>query len=93
VLHHYWMNSFKVLYQKHLRYLKLEGKAQYDKGRRYTFKRHIKSSISAFYDSYVIYQGWKDGLIGLFLSLFYCWYIFSCWSELRKYQMNNFLIN
>jgi len=88
VLKHYWMNSYKKLYQKHLRHLEVEGKTKYNLGWRYNIKKQYKTFLTSFYDSYIIYKGWRDGFIGLFLSFFFAWYNFQIWSSLKKYQGN-----
>ena len=89
VLHHYWMTDFKKLYEKHKRHLQVEGKTKYEKGWRYNQRKQFKNLLTAFYDSYIIFEGWKDGFIGLYLSLFYAWYNFQIWNSLKKYQKSN----
>lgn len=86
VLHHYWSNNFDELYQKHRRYLAHEGKHKYEMGKRYNRSVQIKSFFSSFYDSYFIYKGWKDGWIGMRLSIFYAWYNYHVMESIKRYQ-------
>lgn len=73
-IHHYWMSGYKKLFEKHLRYLRNEGEARYKTGRRSTIKGIITEPFRAFKYSYKSRQGYKDGLTGLFLSVFWAWY-------------------
>lgn len=86
VLHHFWMRNYTQLYEKHQRYLKLEGEAKYVAGWRYNRKKQFKHFLTSFYDSFIIYKGWRNGVTGFLLSLFYAWYNFSIWNSLKKYQ-------
>jgi len=70
-IHHYWMTSYVKLVEKHLRYLKNEGESRYKTGRRAAIKSILLELYRAFKYSYFIRQGYKDGLTGLFLSLFW----------------------
>lgn len=74
VIHHYWMNSFKVFLQKHMRYLKNEGKDNYNAGARVGIKKVFFTPFKAFKESFINKQGYKDGLTGLFLSSFWAYY-------------------
>ena len=86
VLHHYWMNGWGQLLEKHRRYLLLEGEAKFKAGWRYNRKKQVKQFLTTFNDSFVIYRGWQDGVTGFSLSLFYAWYNFNVWHSLKKYQ-------
>jgi len=74
VLHHYWMNSYKVFLKKHLRYLKNEGIDQYKLGFRLGLKTLFLTPFRSFRDSFIIRKGYKDGVKGLFLSAFWSFY-------------------
>ena len=74
VLHHYWMNSLKVFLQKHKRYLKNEGKDNYNAGIRVGIKKVLKTPFIEFYQSFISMKGYKDGFTGLFLSSFWAFY-------------------
>jgi glycosyltransferase involved in cell wall biosynthesis len=74
ILHHYWMNSFKVFINKHLRYLKREGIDNYNAGKRMGKKELLFSPFNAFSNSFFKMKGYKDGFVGLFLSGFWAFY-------------------
>jgi hypothetical protein len=73
-LHHYWMNSYKDFVRKHFRYLKNEGKDQFNLGRRVSQKEALLKPVTAFKDCYIYKKGYKDGLVGIFLSFFWAFY-------------------
>lgn len=84
--HHYWMLSYKQLLEKHKRYLKLEPKSRYDSGIRSSIKRVRLISFWQFKYSFIQKKGYKDGMVGFFLSLFWAWYQFRAEVGLYKYQ-------
>ena len=86
VLHHYWMNSFKVFIKKHLRYLKNEGIDRYNLGARTRWSKVIWSPINEFYTSFYTLKGYKDGPVGIALSAFWSWYQSSAIFSLYKIQ-------
>ncbi len=88
--HHFWVQSYQQMLEKHKRYIENEGKAKYEKGERFTYIRAIKVTFSSFWNCLFKYKGYKDGLLGLFLSGFYAWYNWSSWISLKRYQ---FLLN
>lgn len=83
-VYHYWMSSYRSLFEKHLRYLKNEGEARYKTGRRPTMKQIIAEPFRAFKYSYKSRQGYKDGFTGLFLSIFWAWY--ECTAQIKNYK-------
>lgn len=85
-VHHYWMNSFKQLKEKHKRYIKQEGKARYENGKRTNIKNIIKIPYREFKKCFYTRKGYKDKLTGLFLSLFWVWYSLSAEISLLKFQ-------
>lgn len=74
VLHHYWMNSYSVFFKKHCRYLKNEGMDQYNQGIRSGYKKIFLSPFKEFHFSFITTKGYKDGLLGFFLSAFWAFY-------------------
>jgi len=74
IVHHYWMSGYAPLIEKHRRYLKLEPETRFGLGQRATLKTVLKTPISAFRYAYFSRLGYKDGCVGLFLSLFWMWY-------------------
>ena len=73
-VHHYWMQSYKKLFEKHFRYLKNEGEARYSIGLRTSVKKISMEPWRQFAYSYITKKGYIDGLTGLFLSVFWAWY-------------------
>lgn len=86
ILQHYWINSIQQLFSKHWRYIKNDGRARYDKGSRYTFKKQANDVISSLRKNLVDYDGLHDGWRGIFLSFFHAWFIFMCHCSLCYYQ-------
>lgn len=74
VLHHYWMEDFRVFVKKHLRYVRNEGKDKYDLGIRTSWKNVLLAPSKEFYRSFFTLKGYKDGFIGLALSVFWALY-------------------
>jgi hypothetical protein len=73
-IRHYWMDTYQQLFSKHWRYIRREGASLCNNGERFTWKRLAIEPMRAFKESLIDKQGWKDGGIGLFLSLFWSWY-------------------
>lgn len=83
---HLWCSNWKQLFEKHKRYLKGEGKAQYNMGKRYSLSYHIKESIITFYYSFKTKKGYLDGLTGLYLSFIAARYEYLKWIKLKEYE-------
>lgn len=86
VLNHYWMTSYQQLFEKHWRYIKKEVENKYISGKRTNIKAIIKTPIKAFRDCFLKKKGYKDGVIGFFLSLFWAWYNTSIEIGIYHYQ-------
>ena len=84
--HHYWMNSWSQLFEKHRRYLKGEGLNMYNEGKRYNLPAQIWAGVDAFRESFFKCRGYLDGFTGLALSCFWIWYQVGKWRSLRHYQ-------
>ena len=89
VLHHYWMNSYKVFIRKHQRYIKHEGKDEYDRDRRVGLKKIFFAPVNEFYFSLITKKGYKDNLIGWFLSAFWAYYKTAVYVGIYKEQKKN----
>ena len=87
-INHYWMTSFSSLFEKHKRYLKNEGEARYKTGQKTTLLKIVLEPVRAFKTCYIDRKGYKDGFIGIFLSLFWCWYQTTSAIQLYKYQLS-----
>lgn len=86
IVHHYWMTSYKQLFEKHRRYIEREGESMYSNGHRASFLGLLKAPFSGFRECYIQKKGYKDGIVGLNLSLFWAWYKTSAYLSLRKYE-------
>ena len=84
---HHWGTSWTQLFEKHRRYLVGEGISLKSQGFDYNFISHIKYTIKAFFYSFFIRKGYNDGWLGFLLSLFWSWYNYRRWEELRKYKV------
>ena len=88
IIHHYWSSSWKSLFRKHRRYLKLEGRSLYSTGQRISLGGVVVALpnrlVSTFRESWKI----SDGMRGFLLCLFWVWYKsaaqFSLWSYQRE---------
>lgn len=89
VVHHYWVRSWKDMMEKHSRYLKFEGESKYLDGQRFRIRRLIGTPVKQFYYSFIQTKGWKDGMLGLWLSCFWAWYNFEALLALKEYQGKN----
>ncbi|RTZ02919.1 glycosyltransferase family 2 protein [Flavobacterium sp. RSP49] len=83
---HYWMSGYRQIFEKHLRYLKNEGKSRFVQGYSITLSKILKIPFQQFFNCYIRSRGFKDGFVGLFLSLFRAWYFTVANIELYKYQ-------
>jgi hypothetical protein len=84
---HYWMESWKNLFENHIRYIKLEGNSRYYLGKRFGIIKTILRTASAFMYSYFLTQGFREGVVGLLLSIFYTGYEFFSNFSLLAYQV------
>lgn len=87
-INHFWMQSYRQLFEKHLRYLTNEGSARYNRGDRTSVFEIILAPIKQFIISFLLMKGYKDGLIGLFLSFFWSWYQTTALIKLYRCQLN-----
>lgn len=86
IIHHYWMQHYYSLFEKHRRYILEEGKSMFENGKRYSMTKHVKNTILGFKHCFFNRKGYLDGFTGLFLSFFWSWYIFKSWDSLKKYE-------
>lgn len=87
IIHHYWMNTYKQLINKHHRYLQNEGKSRYLDGQRISLTELLLKPFREFIFAFYKAQGYRDGLLGLLLSSFWAYYQMRASLELYKYQM------
>ncbi len=86
ILHHYWMNSWNIFLKKHRRYLINEGIDRYNLGTRTSLNEVLLMPYREFKKSFWTLKGYKDGLVGFFLSLFWAWYQTSAMLSLYRIQ-------
>jgi len=85
-IRHYWADSYKQLLEKHLRYIEHEGKSLYETGERFGWRCTVRATRDALKQNLFEFEGIKGGRTGVFLSLFYTWYVFMSRLSLRRYQ-------
>jgi glycosyltransferase involved in cell wall biosynthesis len=86
VIKHIWADSFGHLFQKHLRYISHEGKTKHASGDRFSWCKCIIETVAALKHNLFDHKGIQGGPLGVFLSIFYSWYVFMSWLSLRRYQ-------
>jgi glycosyltransferase involved in cell wall biosynthesis len=84
---HFWIDSYKQLFEKHWRYIIKEGEARYLKGERYSFASLLNSMKVALTHNIITCNGYRS-ITGIFLSFFYAWYVLMSLLSLKKYQNN-----
>jgi glycosyltransferase involved in cell wall biosynthesis len=87
IIHHYWVRGYREFFSKHKRYITKEGKAGYERGERTSYRDIIRSPWRSFYRCLIMEKGYRDGLIGIFLSLFWAWYNTSVLFKLKREQI------
>jgi glycosyltransferase involved in cell wall biosynthesis len=85
-IHHFWVDSYAQLFEKHLRYIRIEGEARYHTGERFRAWTALKCLARLLLINLRPAAWWKDGLQGLFLCCFFVWYEASAALSLRAYQ-------
>lgn len=83
---HYWADSYRELFRKHLRYIKNEGKSRFNSGHRFSWRETFKETFNAVKENLIKYNGLQGGFIGIFLSFFYGWYVLMSCLSLRRYE-------
>jgi len=85
-IHHYWVSSYRELFNKHMRYLRHEGESKYCVGSRFGFLRMSHAVWNALIDNLFKSGAWKNGLDEIILSFFYSFYVFASWIALWQYE-------
>lgn len=83
---HYWIDSFSQLLKKHWRYIKKEGEARYHKDERFCWHYWFDEMFVTLKTNLFDYRGLIGGFDGVFLSIFYTWYVGMSLLSLRQYQ-------
>lgn len=85
-LTHLWATNYVGFFKKHWKYITMEGDAQYSKGIRFSWKRLLKNPIIELKKNLLDQKGIQGGMVGIFLSFFWCWYLFMRELSLANYQ-------
>ena len=72
--------------KKHKRYLLHEGEVKSKQGIIFSWKITIRSTFASLKHNLFDYAGIYGGLTGIFLSIFYSWYVFMSYLSLRDYE-------
>jgi len=83
---HEWVDSYGQFIEKHLRYIRIEGKSRYEAGGRFSWFQAVGRSGWELKRNLLDYRGLLGGPRGWFLSCFYAWYTWMAWLSLRRYQ-------
>jgi glycosyltransferase involved in cell wall biosynthesis len=83
---HYWVESYREMFEKHWRYIKEEGKARYESGERFKLYNWLRTTLAVLKQDLIDYKGLKGGFKGVFLSFFYAWYVNMSFLSLWRYQ-------
>ena len=83
---HYWSDSYKQLFAKHIRYIKKEGKSRYGNSERYSLSKKVKESLTVLYEGLIKMKGILYGSREIFLCFFYSWYVWQSNNSLRHYE-------
>jgi glycosyltransferase involved in cell wall biosynthesis len=73
-LAHHWADGWRVLIEKHGRYLALEGRDRRSRGLVTGVRDVLRTPLPAFYESFVAKRGYRDGMTGLGLSVLWAAY-------------------
>lgn len=93
ILHHFWMSSYKVFFKKHMRYLKKEGRDNYNQGARINgIKKLLSMPFVEFSKCYFNLRGYKDGTAGFILSLFWAYYKTRIALDILYIQRKNLMV-
>jgi len=71
---HYWAPGWRSLIEKHRRYLGLEGRDRRDQGMVTGAKDILRTPLPAYYESFIRQRGYRDGLLGIELSILWAAY-------------------
>lgn len=69
------------------RYIRGEGESRYSSGKRFSVARFVRVTFHAFFDNFTKHNCLADGIDGVFLTLFYTWYVGMSELSLLRYQL------
>jgi ribosome modulation factor len=70
-IRHYWAGGYRELIIRHRRYLTLEPVDRVEAGEVTGLRRVAGTPVRSFWESYVGKRGYRDGVTGVLLSLFW----------------------
>lgn len=73
-IEHRWASSYRELVARHRRYLRLEPIDRATAGEVTGIRAVLRTPWSSFVESYVRRRGYRDGMTGLALSVFWAWF-------------------
>ena len=71
---HDWAPNYRVLLEKHRRYLRLEGPDRHKRGLVSSYRDIVATPWRSFSESFFAKEGFRDGMTGFALSLFWAFY-------------------
>jgi glycosyltransferase involved in cell wall biosynthesis/ubiquinone/menaquinone biosynthesis C-methylase UbiE len=86
ILIHHWADSLEHFLDKQSRYYYQEAILSYNDGKRFSWYSVIVPPLKGVFQSLIRQRGYMDGRIGLFLSLFWGWYLLNCSMALRHME-------
>ena len=73
-IRHLWVDGYRTFLERHLRYLRLEGRDRAAIGEVTGWRRVASTPARAFWDSFATQRGYRDGVRGLALSALWAGY-------------------
>lgn len=71
---HRWSEGYRDLIIRHRRYLKLEAADRASGGEITGIRKVVRTPLASFVESFVAKKGYRDGMTGLALSVFWAWF-------------------
>ncbi len=81
---HHWSSGYRELLAKHRRYLRVAGEDRWRSGETTGYRAIVRTPWRAFRESFFSKKGYRDGLTGLLLSIFWAWYATSAEIALKR---------
>lgn len=85
-IQHYWVDSYRELFEKHWRYIRREGKSRYNNGQRFSWWDCTRATWKTLQVNLIDHRGLCGGRTGVFLSFFRALYMCLSFLSLRQYQ-------
>jgi glycosyltransferase involved in cell wall biosynthesis len=85
-IEHRWVESLPAMFEKHGRYLRLEGEAMHARGERFSWRAAARASGGCLARDLFRHGGAAAGPTGWFLSAFHGGYTWLAWTSLRRFE-------